>query len=103
MPQFLIAILLLLSALPARAAGIDGLAFVPSRLAPEVAVIDPRSGTVVRKLATATPPLHAAVSDSLRRVVTTSWRGNTVNLIDPDGLLPPERIALALRPDGIEL
>ena len=36
-------------------------------------------------------------------MVTTSWRGNTVNLIDADGVLPTERIALDLRPDGIEL
>lgn len=102
MPHLLVLFLLLISA-PAGAAGIDGLAFVPSRLAPEVAVIDTRSGGVVRRLPTGSPPLHAAVSDSLRRVVTTSWRGNTVNLIDPEGVLPIERIALGVRPDGIEL
>lgn len=102
MPQ-LLALILLLTAMSAQAAGIDGLAFVPSRLAPEVAVIDTRSGGVVRRLPTGSPPLHAAVSDNLRRVVTTSWRGNTVNLIDPDGILPIERISIGVRPDGIEL
>lgn len=94
---------LLLASGGAHAAGIAGLAFVPSRLAPQVAVIDTRSDAVVRRLPTGTPPLHAAVSESLRRVVTTSWRGNLVNLIDPDGILPPEQIAIGLRPDGIEL
>ncbi len=103
MPHLLLVLILLLAAPGAWAVGIDGLAFVPSRLAPEVAVIDTRSGSVVRRLATGTPPLHAAVSESLRRIVTTSWRGNSVNLVDPDGLLPPERITLDLRPDGIEL
>ncbi|MGD9509452.1 MAG: beta-propeller fold lactonase family protein, partial [Geminicoccaceae bacterium] len=100
---YLLALILLLTAVSAQAAGIDGLAFVPSRLASEVAVIDTRSGGVVRRLPTGSPPLHAAVSDSLRRVVTTSWRGDTVNLIDPDGILPTERIAIGVRPDGIEL
>ena len=103
MPHLLVVLLLLLTAGSARATGIDGLAFVPSRLASEVAVIDTRSGGVVRRLPTGSPPLHAAVSDSLRRVITTSWRGNTVNLIDPDGLLPIERIPIGVRPDGIEL
>lgn len=102
MPHLIVLFLLLISA-SASAVGIDGLAFVPSRLAPEVAVIDTRSGGVVRRLPTGSPPLHAAVSDSLRRVVTTSWRGNTVNLIDPEGVLPIERIAIGVRPDGIEL
>ena len=102
MPQLLLLLLSLL-ALPAQAAGIDGLVFVPSKQTAEVAVIDTRSDTVVRRLATGSAPLHAAVSTGLRLLVTTSWRGNTVNLIDVDGALPTERIALDLRPDGIEL
>ena len=102
MPQLLLLLLSLL-ALPAQAAGIDGLVFVPSKQTAEVAVIDTRSDTVVRRLATGSAPLHAAVSAELRLLVTTSWRGNTVNLIDVDGVLPTERIALDLRPDGIEL
>ena len=66
-------------------------------------MIDTRTDRVVRRLPTGSAPLHAAVSASLRLLVTTSWRGNTVNLIDVDGVLPTERIALDLRPDGIEL
>jgi DNA-binding beta-propeller fold protein YncE len=102
MPQLLL-ILLCLLALPARAAGIEGLVFVPSRQLPEVAVIDTRTDLVVRRLATGSVPLHAAVSASLGVLVTTSWRGNTVNLIDVEGVRPTERIALDLRPDGIAL
>ena len=102
MPHLLL-ILLCLLALPARAAGIEGLVFVPSKQVAEVAVIDTRTDTVVRRLPTGSAPLHAAVSASLRLLVTTSWRGDTVNLIDIDGILPTQRIALDLRPDGIEL
>jgi DNA-binding beta-propeller fold protein YncE len=102
MPHLLL-ILLCLLALPVRAAGIEGLVFVPSKQVSEVAVIDTRTDTVVRRLPTGSAPLHAAVSASLRLLVTTSWRGDTVNLIDIDGILPTQRIALDLRPDGIEL
>ena len=49
MPQLLL-ILLCLLGLPAHAAGIDGLLFVPSKQTAEVAVIDTRSDSVVRRL-----------------------------------------------------
>jgi DNA-binding beta-propeller fold protein YncE len=98
-----LALLLLLIAPGVHAADLAGLAFVPSKQAPEVAVVDTRSDTVVRRLATGSAPLHAAVSESLGLLVTTSWRGNTVNLIDADGVLPTARVALDVRPDGIEL
>jgi DNA-binding beta-propeller fold protein YncE len=101
MPHLLLLLLLLL--LPRSAAAIDGLVFVPSRLAAEVAVLDTRRGEVVRRLRTGSAPLHAAVSAELDLVVTTSWRGNKVNLIDANGVLPTQEVALDLRPDGIAL
>ena len=102
MPQLLL-ILLCLLGLSARASASEGLAFVPSRLAPEVTVIDTRADAVLRRLPTGTAPLHAAVSASLDLLVTTSWRGRVVNLIDIAGLLPTETVALEVRPDGIAL
>ena len=102
MPQLLL-ILLCLLASPAWATASAGLAFVPSRLVPEVAVIDTRADAVLRRLPTGTVPLHAAVSASQDLLVTTSWRGRVVNLIDVAGILPTETVALDVRPDGIAL
>ncbi len=100
MPHLL---LLCLSLLPMTAHAADELMFVSSRLTAEVAVIDPRGDRVIRRLRTGSAPLHAAVSTDLDLLVTTSWRGDTANLIDVNGILPTRQVALDLRPDGIAL
>jgi DNA-binding beta-propeller fold protein YncE len=100
----LILFLLCLLLWPKPADAVEDLVFVPSKLTPEVAVLDSRSDTVVRRLRTGSAPLHATVSAELGLLlVTTSWRGDLVNLIDVDGILATGQVALDPRPDGIAL